>query len=233
MTSMELPRQPRWVYTDAGGAVDYSMEVPQREWNYGSLALGGSDVSGAGVPAAFVVRKDYLLHLTLRFFAAEWTSVERLVAHLQEGGSSQFRPDKDVPAVNHTVYGVSPILGEEIAPTRGAEPSTLDLPISIRRTTSSIFTDNYYHEPAPRFTSIVPNTGTDIGGTAVTITGAKFQTGATVTIGGAAATSIVVVSERTITCVTPAGTIGARDVVITNPDTDAGSVTAVGAFTYT
>ena len=38
--------------------------------------------------------------------------------------------------------------------------------------------------PAPTVSAISPNTGTENGGTAVTVTGTGFQSGATVTIGG-------------------------------------------------
>jgi hypothetical protein len=76
-------------------------------------------------------------------------------------------------------------------------------------------------------TGISPASGAAAGGTAVTITGTGFQTGDSVTIGGVSATSIVRVSPTSITCVTPAGTEGARDVVI------AGAVTLTGGFTYT
>lgn len=52
---------------------------------------------------------------------------------------------------------------------------------------------------------------------------------ANVTIGGAAVTNLVVVSDTEITATTPAGTEGAADVVVT---TDGGSDTLVGGFTY-
>ncbi len=224
------PLRPRWVYND-GAAVDYSMLIAQREWSYGSKGEGGGDVSAAGVPSAFVIRRDYLLHHGLRFHAYEWPSVERLVRHLQEGGTATFYPDRSFAGTSHTVYGVEPKVGEEMRPTRdGQDPEVLELALTIRRTTSAIFTDEY-HGPPPTFVSIVPDNGAAAGGTAVTITGANFQPGATVTIGGAAATSVVVVSRTSITAVTPAGSVGARDVVITNADGVA--VTAAGAFTYT
>ena len=53
------------------------------------------------------------------------------------------------------------------------------------------------------------------GGTAVTITGANFAAGATVTFGGTAATNVVVVSSTTITATTPAGSAGAVTVTVT------------------
>ena len=86
--------------------------------------------------------------------------------------------------------------------------------------------------PSPTFTSIVPSTGATTGGTPVTITGGNFVSGGLfgVTIGGAAATSVVWVDAAHITAVTPAGTAGAQDVVITNNNGQ--TVTGTGAYTY-
>src|SRR4029077_717739 len=67
--------------------------------------------------------------------------------------------------------------------------------------------------PAPTVTSIAPSTGPASGGTAVTITGTGFQSGATVSLGGTAATSVVVSSSATITATTAAHTAGAGDSV--------------------
>lgn len=53
-------------------------------------------------------------------------------------------------------------------------------------------------------TNVTPDSGATSGGTAVTITGTGFLAGATVTFNGVAATSVDVVSDTTITCVTPA-----------------------------
>lgn len=83
--------------------------------------------------------------------------------------------------------------------------------------------------PAPTFTSIAPAVAATAG-TAVTIRGTNFKrAGTSVTIGGVAATSVVVVDAETITAVTGAHTAGVVDVVVTTP---AGSVTGTGAFTY-
>ena len=49
----------------------------------------------------------------------------------------------------------------------------------------------------------------------VTITGEHFTSGATVKIGGVSATSVTVSSETTITAITPAGTAGAANIVVT------------------
>ncbi|PKL70014.1 MAG: hypothetical protein CVV30_01175 [Methanomicrobiales archaeon HGW-Methanomicrobiales-1] len=84
----------------------------------------------------------------------------------------------------------------------------------------------------PTFTTITPTSGPTTGGTSVTIIGGNFVSGGSfgVTIGGAAATSVVRVSSTQITAVTPAGTAGAKNVVITNNDGQ--TATGTNAYTY-
>lgn len=78
--------------------------------------------------------------------------------------------------------------------------------------------------------ALSPNTGPSAGGTTVTITGTGLRQLRSVTVGGAAAKNIVTNAAGTsATFVTPAGTAGARDVVITNLF---GAVTKAGGFTY-
>jgi hypothetical protein len=64
----------------------------------------------------------------------------------------------------------------------------------------------------------------------VTITGTGFQAGATVTLGGTAATNVVVSNSTTITATAPPHGIGAVNVVVTNTDNQSG--TLVNGFTY-
>lgn len=85
--------------------------------------------------------------------------------------------------------------------------------------------------PAPTVSSITPNTGLVTGGTSVIIAGTGFMTGATVTLGGTAATSVVVVSSTSITAITPAHIVGAVNIVVTNLDSQTGTLT--NGFTYT
>lgn len=78
--------------------------------------------------------------------------------------------------------------------------------------------------------SITPDTDVEAGGAAVSITGTGFTHATGATIGGAAVTSFVVVSDTEITGVAPAGTAGAVNVVVASPF---GNGTLVGGFTYT
>jgi hypothetical protein len=98
-------------------------------------------------------------------------------------------------------------------------------------TQSNSFANGFTYNAAPGVSSVAPNTGLIAGGTAVTITGTSFVTGATVTLGGTAATNVVVVGPTQITATTPAHAAGAVTVTVTNPDTQAGSLST--AFTYT
>ena len=68
------------------------------------------------------------------------------------------------------------------------------------------------------------------GGTSITISGTGFLSGATVTIGGTAATNVVVVSATSITATTPAGTLGLP--MSSSPIPNTGTVTDTGGFTY-
>jgi hypothetical protein len=68
---------------------------------------------------------------------------------------------------------------------------------------------------APRVNSISPSSGTTLGGTSVTISGANFAAGASVSIGGAAATDVTVVSSSTLTAKTPQHAAAEADVVVT------------------
>ena len=97
-------------------------------------------------------------------------------------------------------------------------------------TTSRTLTNGFVFGTAPTVSSASPANGPASGGTSITITGTDFVSGATVTVGGAACTSVVFVSATSLTCTTPAGTAGARDIVVTNPSTLAG--TGAGAFTF-
>jgi hypothetical protein len=98
-------------------------------------------------------------------------------------------------------------------------------------TQSGSLANGFTYNGAPTVVSASPNNGTTAGGTAVTIAGTGFVSGAAVTFGGTAATSVVVVSATQITATTPAHAAGAVTVMVTNPDTQSGSL--ANGFTYT
>ena len=77
-------------------------------------------------------------------------------------------------------------------------------------------------------TSVTPSSGSSLGGTAVTIKGAGFLPGATVTIGNVAS-SVNVVSETEITAQTTATAAGSYEVVVTDTN---GTSTGGPSYTY-
>lgn len=94
---------------------------------------------------------------------------------------------------------------------------------------------------APTISTITPSSISHTAGGNTTIKGpgvdgsgkviGGFSLDATVTVGGAAATSVVVVDPNTITCHVPtAASAGAADVVVTQ---SSGTVTKTGGITYT
>ena len=84
--------------------------------------------------------------------------------------------------------------------------------------------------PAPTVTAISPASGLTSGGTTITLNGTNFFGASSVTVGGALATSVNVVSATVLTAVTPAGSIGsAVSVSVTTPG---GTGTLAGAFSY-
>ena len=87
--------------------------------------------------------------------------------------------------------------------------------------------------PAPTVSSIAPNSGPAAGGTPVTISGTNFASGATVAIGGAAATNVVVNSSSIVTATTPAHAAGPADVVVVNADRQSATLSTGFSFTST
>jgi hypothetical protein len=79
---------------------------------------------------------------------------------------------------------------------------------------SGSLASGFTYVAVPTVTSVSPNNGSTAGGTPVTVTGTNFAAGATVTLGGTAATNVVVVSSTSITATTPAGSAGAATVTV-------------------
>ena len=77
----------------------------------------------------------------------------------------------------------------------------------------------------PIVDGIAPTSGPASGGTATTLGGTGFGNGATVTIGGAAATGVDVTSSTSVDLIAPALAAGElHDVTLTNPDLQSGTL---------
>lgn len=83
--------------------------------------------------------------------------------------------------------------------------------------------------PAPTIASVAPSSGSTLGGTTVTITGANLSGATAATFGGTPATSLTVISAAQVRVTTPAHTAGAVDVAVTTPG---GTATKTAGFTF-
>jgi large repetitive protein len=88
----------------------------------------------------------------------------------------------------------------------------------------------FAYTSAPSVSSISPNSGPVTGGTTVTILGSGFQSGANVTFGGIAATSVTLVSSTEIQAVDPVSPAGTVSIDVTNTNAQRG--TLASGFTY-
>lgn len=84
--------------------------------------------------------------------------------------------------------------------------------------------------PPPSITSVTPGTGLTNGGTVVSIGGSNFLTGVTVKFGPNAGTGVSLISSNSLTVITPAGVVGAVNVVVQN--TNALAATNLNGFVY-
>ena len=93
--------------------------------------------------------------------------------------------------------------------------------------------DQFTYEGVPAVTAVAPAAGPVGGGTAVTVTGTGFVSGATaVSFAGVAATGVNVSGATSLTATSPAGSAGVADVTVATP----GGTSATGPsdrFTYT
>ncbi|MGW8973044.1 IPT/TIG domain-containing protein [Streptomyces platensis] len=108
----------------------------------------------------------------------------------------------------------------------GAAPGPVSVSVTTAGGTNNGF--SYTYIDAPTIVSLNPASGPASGGTVVTLTGTNLSTTQSVTFDGTLA-PFSVLSDTSLSVVTPPGTAGAVDVIVT---TSGGSDTEVGGFTY-
>lgn len=127
-----------------------------------------------------------------------------------------------------TAMVASPTVITGTTPARAA--GVVDVRVQNPDGQSGTLTMAYTYNSAPTIALARPGAGPVTGGSTLLITGTGFRTGTTVVVGGAMATSIRVVSDTQLYAVTPAGSPGAADLVVSNPDLQAS--TLVRGFRY-
>ena len=124
-------------------------------------------------------------------------------------------------ATNVNIINSTSLTATTAAHTAGVTNVTVTNTDGQSGTLSNAYT---YTNPAPTVSTISPSSGTTGGGTPITITGTGFLVGASVTFGGSSATNISIVSATSITAVTPAHAAGPINVVVTNTDSQSGTL---------
>jgi len=110
------------------------LALPCRPWTPVSRGVGGSERSAAGVVAAYEVRRDRLLRVTLRCFEWEWQQVEAWLEWAQTTGQTfTVLLDQDDPSTAVTCYLEAPAMGDEIAPRRSAGfEAAMEIDVELR-----------------------------------------------------------------------------------------------------
>jgi uncharacterized repeat protein (TIGR01451 family) len=148
-------------------------------------------------------------------------------------------------AILHNNDGVTPLFSTNVTgyntPFAFSQDVTVPGGDTIEFTVGYGTNSNWSNDATGLTATITPLTGSTVtitgvtptggsSGQAVTINGTNFHASATVTFGGVAATSVVVVNSNTITCITPAHAGGPVDVTVTH--TDSAAVTSNAAYLY-
>ncbi len=137
-----LPLRSRFVYS----TVDWSASLPVRAWGRRTGTAGGQRISAAGTPAAYIVRRDQVILVPLRFYETEWASVHALIAWGQSGETILWYPDANEAGTSFTVYLDNPAAGEDIVPVRDADyPHMMELTLALRSTSVNPWTLDYYY----------------------------------------------------------------------------------------
>ena len=151
--------------------------------------------------------------------ASGGSTVQILGENFQEGVTVTFG---SVEASNVVVESDTELSVTVPAGTRGDIDVTVTNPDGLSDSIRFTYID------VPRLTSINPDNALASGGSTVQILGENFQEGVTVTFGGLEASNVNVVSATELSVTVPAGTRGAVDVIVTNPDSQSASI----QFTY-
>jgi hypothetical protein len=203
MSSMNVAEGPRTLYVEAVGKSSILNKMSQ-----GVSYTPGAQVSVSGItPSSGTTAGGTVVTISGENFQA--------AATVTIGGVAATVTAADATTISVTTP----------AHAAGAVDVTVTNPDGMTATASGAFT---YVAPV-QVTGVSPASGTTLGGTAVTITGQNFQTGASVKIGGTAAT-VTAVGATSISAKTPAHAAGAVDVTVTNPDST--TATLSGVYTY-
>lgn len=191
--------------------------------------------SGAGVVNVDVVTSGGTSNpLSFYYIGAPFLSSESASSGPTSGGNTITLSGTGLSTASSVSFGgntATPtvISDSQLSVTVPAGTAAGSVALSVTTTGGVASGLSYVYVDSPTVTAVSPSSGSTSGGTAVTLTGTGLATVSDVTIGGAVA-PFGVISSTEVSVITPPGTAGAADVVVT---TTGGSVTVVGGYTYT
>ena len=144
---------------------------------------------------------------------------------------SGFRPGATVRFGSNPASAVTVVTSYTIsATTPPGAAGTVSVSVINADLQTGTLPNAYAYRPAPVVSLITPSTGWANYATSVTVSGANFVSGATVTFGSAPASAVFVQSANSISATTPALGPGTVSVTVTNPEGQSGVLS--NAFTY-
>lgn len=124
-----MERRSRFTY----GAQTFETTISVNAWTPTDRTVGGSRIAASGTPAAYVVRRDAMLEMTLRFWESEWIAVANLIAWGQSAQPITWAPDADDPGTTVDVYLDAPAPGDSFSPERvSGFPRVMELALMLR-----------------------------------------------------------------------------------------------------
>jgi outer membrane protein OmpA-like peptidoglycan-associated protein len=183
--------------------------TPTNTTDYNGATASTSFVVAAAAPGAptSVSASAGDAQVNLSWIAPTFTGGSAITGYSVTSTPSDFTCSVSAPTTSCTITGLSNATSYTftVIATNASSLSSTGAPSNSVTPSATI----------PTVGSITPSDGGIAGGTAITITGNNFAAGASVSIGGVAATSVVVVSSTSITAVTPAHAVGGADVSVT------------------
>ena len=131
----------KFLYGVVGSQVQWQTLLPVRPWDREMGGVGGARRSATGVLAAYTVRDDHLLYISVRFFEHEWAAFQQLLSWGRSGEPFYWYPDPvAAPGVFFIVDLESPKAGEKYKPTRSTQYARAhELTIVIRRIDNQVW----------------------------------------------------------------------------------------------
>ena len=129
-----LPRRSRFDYGTGGDATTLTFQLPARAWVNREEAVGGRRIAAGGVGASYVVRRDEIISVPIRFRESDWPAVLDFVRWGQSEETFVWYPDALDLLTSFVVYLHAPAAGERVEPQRDSTfPQILELTVDLRR----------------------------------------------------------------------------------------------------